>query len=103
MDLQKDNAKGPGEVIFPIREFPCKGFGRPSAIPTSVGVEFFGAYTALRRKRGNSMNVGYPVHEYQIAPLKLPVPEWTAETEPAREKVPDDKPEPVAGPEKVEG
>ncbi|MGD1211773.1 MAG: hypothetical protein ABR973_10505 [Candidatus Acidiferrales bacterium] len=49
------------------------------------------------------MNVGYPVHEYQIAPLKPPVPEWTAETEPTREKVPDDKPEPVAGPEKVEG
>jgi len=49
------------------------------------------------------MNLGYPVREYQIEPLKSPVPEWTAETEPTREKVPDDKPEPVDRPEKVEG
>jgi hypothetical protein len=60
-------------------------------------------YTALRPKKGNSMNLGYPVREYQIEPLKSPVPEWTAETEPTREKVPDDKPEPVDRPEKVEG
>lgn len=47
------------------------------------------------------MNVGYSVREYQIKPLKVPVPEWTEETEPTRGKVPDDKP--VAGTEKVEG
>ena len=58
-----------------------------------------GKYT--QNQRGSFMNVGYPLREYQIEPLKVPVPEWTAETEPTREKVPDDKP--VAGTEKVEG
>lgn len=47
------------------------------------------------------MNVGYAIHEYLIKPLKVPVPEWTAETDPTIRKVPDDKP--VAGTEKVEG
>jgi hypothetical protein len=46
------------------------------------------------------MNVGYPVHEYQVEPLKTPVPDWT-ETEPAQRKVPDD--EPVPRPKKMEG
>jgi hypothetical protein len=73
--------------------------GKTHAISTSREQSFCGM-PRRKTKEGNPMNVGYPVHEYQVEPLKTPVPDWT-ETEPAQRKVPDD--EPVPRPEKMEG